>query len=145
VSEAGNIALTREFWRLWRNDGFDELLAHYADFFTEDLQWHSPVATMAGRSYVGRAGLAEHLGDLRESFTDIRADPTTITEIAPDVVRSDVVIHGEGPTSGVNVDAPLVALARLREGRIHWTWASFDVAAGERLAGALMRGEKVEA
>ena len=80
----------REFWRLWRNDGFDELLARYDDFFTEDLEWHSPVARMTGRSYVGRAGLAAHLADLRESFTDIKADPTKIAEIAPDVVRSDV-------------------------------------------------------
>ena len=50
----------------------------YDDFFTEDLEWHSPVARMTGRSYVGRAGLAAHLADLRESFTDIKADPTKI-------------------------------------------------------------------
>lgn len=142
---SSSVDLVREFWGLWRNDGFDELLARYDGFFTEDLEWHSPVARMAGRSYVGRAGLAQHLADLRESFTNIKADPTTIAEIAPDAVRSDVLIHGEGPTSGVIVDAPLVALVRLREGRIYWTWASFDLAAGERMATALARGERVEA
>ena len=140
-----NVERLREFWRLWRNDGFDELLARYDDFFTEDLEWHSPVARMTGRSYVGRAGLAAHLADLRESFTDIKADPTKLAEIAPDVVRSDVLIHGEGPTSGVTVDAPLVALARLRDGLMYWTWASFDLAAAERMAAGVVGGEEVTA
>jgi ketosteroid isomerase-like protein len=140
-----NVELIREFWRLWRNDGFDELLARYDDFFTEDLEWHSPVARMTGRSYIGRAGLAGHLADLRESFTDISADPTRIAEIAPDVVRSDVLIHGEGPTSGVTVDAPLIALVSLREGRVCWTWASFDLAAAERMAASVADGEQVTA
>ena len=140
-----NVELVHQFWRLWRNDGFDELLARYDDFFTEDLEWHSPVARMTGRSYVGRAGLGRHLADLRESFTDIKADPTKIAEIAPDVVRSDVLIHGEGSKSGVSVDAPLVALARLREGRMYWMWASFDLAAAEEMAGAITRGEEVPA
>ena len=111
-------------------------------FFTEDLEWHSPVARMTGRSYVGRAGLAAHLADLRESFTDIKADPTKIAEIAPDVVRSDVLIHGEGPTSGVTVDAPLLALGRLRDGRICWVWASFDLAEGERMASEVAVGQE---
>ena len=137
-----NVELLREFWRLWRNDGFDELLARYDDFFTEDLEWHSPVARMTGRSYVGRAGLAAHLADLRESFTDIKADPTKIAEIAPDVVRSDVLIHGEGPTSGVTVDAPLLALGRLRDGRMCWVWASFDLGEGERMASEVAMGQE---
>ncbi len=145
MSATTNVELVREFWGLWRNDGFDELLSRYDDFFTEDLEWHSPVAEMTGRSYVGRTGLAGHLADLRESFTDIRADPTKIAEIAPDVVRSDVLIHGQGPTSGVTVDAPLVALARVREGRICWTWASFDLAVAEQMAAALAREEAREA
>ena len=140
-----NVELVREFWGLWRNDGFDELIARYDDFFTEDLEWHSPVARMAGRSCVGRAELAQHVADLRESFTEIKADPRKIAEIAPDVVRSDVLIHGEGPTSGVVVDAPLVALARMREARMYWTWASFDLVAAEEMAGAITRGEEVQA
>ena len=129
-----NVELVREFWRLWRNDGFDELLARYEDFFTEDLEWHSPVAEMAGRHYVGRAGLERHLADLRESFTGIAARPNEIVEIAPGLVRSDVLIHGEGPASGVTVDAPLIALSRMRDRRMAWVWASFDLDEGERMA-----------
>ncbi len=137
-----NVELLREFWDLWCNDGFDELLARYEDFFTDDLEWHSPVAEMAGRRYVGRADFERHIADLRESFTEIKADPTEIAEIAPDVVRSDVLIHGEGPTSGVAVDAPLLALGRLRAGRMCWTWASFDLGEGERMASELAIGKE---
>jgi ketosteroid isomerase-like protein len=140
-----HVDLTREFWRLWRNDGFEELLARYDEFFTDDLEWHSPVATMSGRRYAGREGLAAHLADLGESFTGIEADPTKIAEIAPGVVRSDVLIRGEGPTSGVIVDSPLVSLVRLRGGRIYWTWASFDLAAAEEMAAAICRGEEIRA
>lgn len=139
-----NVGLTREFWRLWNDDGFGELLSRYDDFFTEDLEWHSPITETAGRHHVGREGFELHIAELTESFVGIQADPTEIAEIAPDVVRSDVLIHGEGPTSGAIVDAPLIALARLRDGRLHWTWASFDLDAGERVAGALARGEEVE-
>ena len=124
-------ARCREFWSLWRNDGFDELLARYEDFFTDDLEWHSPVAEMAGRTLRrARRASSAHIADLRESFTEIKADPTEIAEIAPDVVRSDVLIHGEGPTSGVAVDAPLLALGRLRDGRMCWTWALVRPRAG---------------
>jgi ketosteroid isomerase-like protein len=138
-SKAPNVELVREFWRLWRNEGFDELLARYEDFFTEDLEWQSPVAEMEGRRYVGRAGLKSHLADLRESFTGIGARPIEIVEIAPRLVRSDVLIHGEGPTSGVTVDAPLIALCRMRDRRIGWTWASFDLDEGERMVQEVAR------
>ena len=136
---AANVGLVREFWSLWNDDGLTELVRRYDDFFTEDLEWHSPVATMSGREYVGRAGFERHVADLLESFVGIRADPQQIAEIAPGVVRSDVL------SSGATVDSPLVSLARLRDARMHWTWASFDLDAGERLAGALARGERVEA
>jgi ketosteroid isomerase-like protein len=140
-----NVDVVRRFWALWHDACFDELLAQYDDIFTEDLEWHSPVAEMSGRSYTGREGLARHLADLQETFTDINVDPTAIAEIAPNVVRSDVLIHAEGPTSGVTVDSPLVALARLRGGRVHWTWASFDLPAAEEMAAAVTRGEEVQA
>ena len=137
-----NVELLREFWTLWRNDGFDELLARYEDFFTEDLEWHSPVAELTGRCYVGRADFERHIADLRESFRHIKATPREIAEIAPDVFRSDVLIHGEGPGSGATVDSPLVALCCLRDGRMCWTWASFDLGEGERMASELAMGKE---
>jgi hypothetical protein len=143
--ELAPVELVREFWGLWSNEGFDELLARYDEFFTADLEWHSPVAAVAGRHHRGRAGLERHLAELDEGFRGIRADPQAIAEIAPDVVRSDVLIHGEGPSSGLTVDSPLVCFARLRDGRICWNWASFDLAVAERVGDALVLGETVEA
>jgi hypothetical protein len=144
VTTDAGVELMREFWSLWSNEGFAELLARYDDFFTEDLEWHSPIAAMAGRSHRGRAGLERHLAELSDGFRGIRADPQVISEIAPEVLRSEVLIHGEGPSTGLGVDSPLVAFARLRDDRMCWTWASFDLAAAERVGDALVRGERVE-
>jgi hypothetical protein len=138
------VELVREFWSLWRDDRFAELVARYDSFFTEELEWHSPVAEMAGRHVEGRAGFEGHVAELTQSFVGIQADPQRVAEIAPDLVRSDVIIHGEGPSSGVAADSPLVSFVRLRDGLIAWSWASFDLAAAERLERTLVQREGAE-
>jgi ketosteroid isomerase-like protein len=138
-----NVELTQEFWRLWHDEGFAELLSRYDDFFTDDLEWRSPIAEMAGGHYVGREGFKRHIADLTDTFEEIHAEPVEVAEIAPDVVRSNMLMHGQGSSSGVAVDAPLIALARIRDGRICWAWGSFDLEVGERVAEAIARGEEV--
>ncbi len=141
---ARNVDLVREFWTLFNDESFGELLSCYDDFFTEDLEWNSPVSMVAGRQVEGRAGFERHIADVNQSFVGVRADPQGIVEIAPGLVRSEVLMGGEGPSSGVSVDSPLVAFARLRGARIHWIWASFDLEAAERMAGALLGDEEIE-
>jgi ketosteroid isomerase-like protein len=138
---AGNADVVREFWTLFNDDSFPELLSRYEDFFTEDLEWNSPVSAVAGRQVEGRAGFERHIADVAESFVGVEADPQEIIEIAPGLLRCDVLMRGEGPSSGATVDSPLVAFARLRDARIHWLWASFDLEAAERQAGVLAGDE----
>jgi hypothetical protein len=77
-----------------------------------------------------------------DTFDEIHAEARDVVEIVPDVVRSRVWIHGKGSRSGVVIDAPMIAIARVRDGRICWAWGSFDVEAGERVTHAMERGEE---
>jgi ketosteroid isomerase-like protein len=135
--------LTREFWRLWNDQGLGELITRYDEFFTEDLEWHSPITAVAGAHVIGREHFERHVADLLEAFDEIRADLQEVVEVAPDVVRSAVRIHGRGAHSGATIDAPLIAVARLRDGRVAWAWGSFDTDTAERVANALAKGDEV--
>jgi ketosteroid isomerase-like protein len=139
------IELTREFWSLWRRDRLPELVARYDEFFADDLEWHSPIVRISGTVLYGRAEFERHVEDLRDSFDEIDATLSEATEIAPDVVLSRVRIHGRGSRSGAVIDALLIGLVRIRDGRIVWAWGSFDLDAGERMASALASGEPAEA
>ena len=46
--------------------------------------------------------------------------------------------------SGASIDAPMIMIARFRDGRMCWGWGSYDLAAAERIAEAIARGEAVE-
>jgi hypothetical protein len=54
VPSVTSIELTKEFWRLWDDRSLGELVSRYDDFFTEDLEWRSPIAEVSGAQYVGR-------------------------------------------------------------------------------------------
>ncbi len=82
----------REFWRLWRNDGFDELLAALRRLL------HRATSSGTRRSRGCPAELRRTCRPReRTSRTCGRALPTSrpirpkLAEIAPDVVRSDVL------------------------------------------------------
>jgi ketosteroid isomerase-like protein len=98
---------------------------------------------MRGASYIGQERFERHVADLADTFDEIRAEPVEIVEIAPDVVRGRMNMHAKGSSSGVVVDAPMVGIARMRDGRICWAWGSFDIETGERVAEAMARGEEV--
>ncbi|HEX2359033.1 MAG TPA: nuclear transport factor 2 family protein [Solirubrobacterales bacterium] len=138
-----NVELTREFWRLWNDRDLRELVSRYDDFFTEDLEWHSPVTEVAGGRVIGRRQFEEHVTDLLAAFDEISADLEEAVELAPDVVRSSVWIHGKGANSGAAIDSPLLAISRLRGGRVAWAWGSFDIEAAQRVADAITKGEEV--
>ena len=120
-----NVEKAREFWAMWNCEALQTLLVRYDEFFTEDLEWRSPVAEMEGRSVVGRAEFKAHIANLLETFDEIEAKLLEAEEVAPDVVRCVVQMHGRGSQSGAVTDAPLIALARFRDGRMAWAWGSF--------------------
>ena len=43
-----NVELARRFWGLWSDEGLPELIERYDEFFTDDLEWRSPIAEVSG-------------------------------------------------------------------------------------------------
>ncbi|MEK6251118.1 MAG: nuclear transport factor 2 family protein [Actinomycetota bacterium] len=139
-----NVELTREFWRIWNEEGLSGLRARYDDFFTDDFEWRPPITEVMGARYVGREGFERYIADVEETLSDIHGELEEVTEIAPDVVHSRVRMHGEGTSSGAVIDAPVIGISRFSDGRICWGWGSYDPATAERVAEAIARGEEIE-
>jgi ketosteroid isomerase-like protein len=135
----------RECWRGGNEEGLSGLLARYDDFFTDDFEWRPPVSQVTGARYLGRKGFEQYVADVEEGLDRVHGELEDATEIAPDVVRSRARMHGEGTGSGAVIDAPVIGIARFRDGRMCWGWGSYDPAAAERVAHALVRGEEVSA
>ncbi|HEX2467305.1 MAG TPA: nuclear transport factor 2 family protein [Solirubrobacterales bacterium] len=136
-----NVELLREFWRVWRDEGGAGLVERYDEFFIEDAEWSPPMREMTGSRYVGRHGIEQYVHDLGHVLTDLRGEVEEVTEVAPDVVRSRVRIHGQGRVSGMTLDAPMIGIARLRDGRMSLAWASYDPEAAKRAETAIVNGE----
>lgn len=136
-----NVDVMREFWRTWRDEGGAGLLDRYDEFFTEDAEWCPPMREMTGARYVGRHGIEQYVHDLGQVLTDLRGELEEITEIAPGVVRSRVRMHGRGKVSGVTLDAPMIGISRLEDGRMSFAWASYDPEAARRAETAIINRE----
>ena len=144
MSEMSNVERVRESLRVWNEEGLGGLVSRYDDFFTEDFEWRPAITEVTGAGYVGRAGFERYVADVQEILGDVRAQLQEVSEIAPDVVRTRTSVRAEGASSGAVIDAPAIAITRMRDGRQCWTWATYDPAAAERVAAALVRGEEVE-
>ena len=138
-----NVEVARRFWGLWSDEGLPQLIERYDEFFTDDLEWRSPITEVSGARLLGREAFERHVADLIEAFGELRAEPAEIAELTPDAVRCKVWVHGKGLLSGAVIDAPMLSVARMREGRIAWAWGSFDLVEGERMVEAVARGERV--
>jgi ketosteroid isomerase-like protein len=139
------VDLLREFWRTWDEKGGAGLVERYDEFFTEDAEWRPPMRELTAPRYAGREGVSQYVRDVGNVLTDLRTEIEEIEEIAPDVIRAKVHMRGHGRISGVTLDAPMIAIARLRDGRIDLAWASYDPEAAERAADAIVHGGKVPA
>ena len=140
-----NVALMREFWLIWKVHGGTGLVERYEEFFTEDAEWRPPMRELTGSHYVGREGLAQYVRDIGGVLADLEGELDEIAEIAPGVVRSTVQIHARGKVSGVTIDATMIGITKIEDGRISLAWASYDPEAAEQAAKAVVRGERVPA
>jgi ketosteroid isomerase-like protein len=138
-----NLDLVREIERTWREAGLSGVALRYDDFFTDDFEWCPPTREMTGSRYVGRLGIEQYAHDIGQVLSDLHGGLEEVVEIAPDVARARVRMHGEGKVSGVTLDAPMIALSRFRDGRMALAWASYDPEAAERAEAAIVKGEPV--
>jgi ketosteroid isomerase-like protein len=140
-----NVELMRDFWRTWEEKGGAGLVERYDQLFTEDAEWRPPMRELTGAHYIGREGLANYVRDIGRVLADLEGELEEVTEIAPDVVRSRVRIHATAKTSGMTIDAPMIGITRIRDGRVDLAWASYDPEAASRAEHAIVHGEQVPA
>lgn len=138
-----HVELMREFWRTWSEEGAEALVARYDEFFTEDAEWFPPVRELTGMRYSGRHGIEQYAHDIGQVLGELHGELEETTEITADVVRATVLMRADGKVSGVELDAPMIAIARFHEGRMSLAWASYDAEAAARAQEAIVRGEPV--
>jgi ketosteroid isomerase-like protein len=138
-----NVELLKEFWQTWEAKGGAGLVERYEEFFTDDAEWRPPMRELTGSHYVGREGLAQYVRDIARVLDGIEGELEEVAEIAPDVVRSTVRVHAKAKVSGMTIDAPMIGITRIRDGRVDLAWASYDPGAAERAAEAIVHGEQV--
>ena len=126
---------------------FDERRAHafarYDEFFTEDAEWHPPVRELTGMRYTGRHGIEQYAHDIAQVLGDLHGELEDVVEATPDVVRARVRMRADGKVSGVELDAPMIAIARFRARRMELAWASDDAESAARAEEAIVHGEPV--
>jgi ketosteroid isomerase-like protein len=138
-----HVELVTEFWRTWSEEGPEALVARYDDFFTEDAEWFPPVRELTGMRYAGRHGIEQYAHDIGQVLGDLNGELEEIVEVTPDVVRARVRMRADGKVSGVELDAPMIAIARFRDERMELAWASYDAEAADRAQEAIVHREPV--
>ena len=139
--------MTAEFWRVWQENGVEALLDRYQDFFIEDAVWSPPVSQVAGHDYVGRAGFAEYVRDFHDAFKSFGGSIQDVEHVGPDehlasnLVRTTVRVSAE-LTAGGRIDASLIAISRLRDGRIAYAWGGYDPEAAAQKLAELQAGQE---
>ena len=138
-----NVELLREFWQTWEAKGGAGLVERYEEFFTDDAEWRPPMRELTDSRYIGREGLAQYVKDIAQVLSGLEGELEEISEIAPNVVRSMVRIHATAKMSGMTIDAQMIGITRIRDGRVDLAWASYDPDAAQQATDAIVRGEPV--
>jgi ketosteroid isomerase-like protein len=138
-----HVEVMTEFWRTWSEEGAEALVARYDEFFTEEAEWYPPVRELTGMRYAGRHGIEQYAHDIGQVLGDLHGELEEIVEVTPEVVRARVQMRADGKVSGVELDAPMIAIARFEGGRMSLAWASYDPEAADRAQEAIVCGEPV--
>jgi ketosteroid isomerase-like protein len=136
-----HVELMREFWRTWSEQGAEALVDRYDEFFTEDAEWFPPLRELTGTRYSGRHGIEQYAHDIGHVLGDLHGELEEAVEVTPQVVRARVRMRADGKVSGVELDAPMLAIARFEEDRMRLAWASYDADAAAKAEEAIVRGE----
>jgi ketosteroid isomerase-like protein len=138
-----NVELMRELWRTWSEEGPAALIERYDEFFTDDAEWSPPVRELTGMRYSGRHGIEQYAHDIGQVLGDLHGELEEVVEVSPDVAGARVSMRADGKVSGVELDAPMIAIARFRDGRMERAWASYDAEAAARAQDAIVHREPV--
>jgi hypothetical protein len=125
--------MSREFWRVWAEEGGDELVARYADFFVPDAVWAPPTGQVAGRTYIGRDGFAEYVEDDKGLFVSCHGDLNEDSvELVGDLLLRTRVSVVATLREGGAIDATLHTVTQTDGMRTTYAWATYEPDAAKR-------------
>jgi ketosteroid isomerase-like protein len=128
-----SVEVVRRAFELWSEgtEADDELLREFAH---PDIELDMTTNVFNPARYEGYDGFRAFNRQVSEVWSRFRMDPVELLEAGDDVVA---ILHarGLGRTSGVEVDAMVAAVCRLRDGLIASVRIEPDVEAARRLAG----------
>jgi ketosteroid isomerase-like protein len=124
-----DIDVVRRSFAPWSERDADAL----ADFYTEDVVFHSATLDLVGKTVVGLEGLRKAMAQMFDDWATMRWEIDEIFEAEAGVVSLHRVI-GVGRASGLEVTNAIASIYEMRDGRICREWVYED--RGEALAAA---------
>jgi ketosteroid isomerase-like protein len=108
-----NLTLVRRAYAAWNCGDVEALL----DCYREDVEIYPFLSDLGGRVYRGHEGVRRWYADANEAWDRLLAEPEEISARGDDVV---ILVHarGHGLRSGIDVDAHIVHVALIEDGRL---------------------------
>jgi ketosteroid isomerase-like protein len=100
------------------------------DHVEDEITWVDAPEIPDARTYRGREEVRRYLHSIHRNWEQIRFDPRELREEG-DTIVALCRLSGRGRTSGVNVDARVTHVWRLRDLRVHSIETYFDPALAE--------------
>lgn len=109
-----NLEIVREAWKTYGESGFDRALEYFAeDCVSEDFPEMPDRAT-----YYGIQGLRDRTWHFAEIWGDFTMEPVEFIDAGDEVVVAVIALSGSGKGSGVPLDARVVFVYELRDGKV---------------------------
>jgi hypothetical protein len=81
-----------------------------------EVEFHSTFAAVGGAIYKGHDGMRSWHRDIEEAWgSEIRSEPEAFFDLGENTLTF-TVLHGRGMQSGAEVDLPIAAVSRSRDG-----------------------------
>ncbi len=116
-----NVEIVRRAVDHFNELGFDGFST--SDLITDDIEFHEPPEQPAPRVARGREGVRRLSAEFDSAWEEHKSEPQEIRALDADRVLLTTVEHLRG-RDGIELEAPLVSLFTLRDGRIA-RWQAF--------------------
>ena len=114
------VDLMPELFEAYRSGDLDWVLAHTHP----EIEIVQPPEFPDGRTYRGPEGLVDALLDWPNEWEDFEVEPTRIFALDDDLVVVEAVHRGRSKQMGIDIEAEIVWLYRLEDGRTR-RWEMF--------------------
>lgn len=105
----------------------------------DDVEIRPLRAALEDTVYRGHDGISQWIGDLAETWVELRIEVESIREETPGFVVGLVTLHGRGRESGAPTSVPLALTGRFRDGLVAEAATWTDRAAALRAADDVRR------